>query len=70
MRNLISDENKNLQIIDKYLYKVADGRYQILTLSCIFFEYIADGAELSLLALILPCISKEWDMSYFEKNMY
>lgn len=68
MRILNSDtQPKYLESIDLYLDKVGYGRYQILTLSCLFFEYIADGAELTLLALILPCISIEWEMTYLDK---
>lgn len=67
MRDLNTNESNRLQYIDLYLDKVGYGRYQILTLACLFLEDIADGAELTLQALILPCLAKEWDITNFQK---
>jgi MFS family permease len=55
--------------IDKFLDKIGYGFHQKFLLLVIILEYLADGAEITILTLCLNCLTIEWNLNLTQRSL-
>ena len=65
----ISLREPKLKTIDVFFNKLGYTFIQKYLLFVIVLEYLADGAEITLLTLCLSCLTKEWQLTFTQRSL-